>query len=136
MIDVSNLNDALPILMRDDATFESLKTDFPDTLADLVTFKSNPNCSCRGRVIKFFTTKLEETPGLLNKYIKDPVSLNGELQKIKTQRVDNNYSGKMVTIAKGEEAWKTFSQELVSGGKYFRAFSIVEEGESLKVYFL
>ena len=136
MIDVSNLNDALPILMKDDATFESLKTDFPDILADLVTFRTNPNCSCRGRVVKFFTTKLEESPGLLNKYIKEPVSMNAELQKIKTQRIDNNYSGKVLTVAKGDEAWKAFAQEMVSGGKYFRAFSIVEDGDSLKVYFL
>jgi len=136
MIDVSNLNDALPILMKDDSTFESLKSDFPDILADLVTFRTNPNCSCRGRVVKFFTTKLEESPGVLNKYIKDPNSLNTELQKIKTQRIDNNYSGRILTVSKGDEAWKTFAQEITSGGKYFRAFSVVENGDSLKVYFL
>ena len=136
MIDDSNVNDALPILMRDDSTFESLKSDFPDILADLVTFRTNPNCSCRGRVVKFFTTKLESIPGMLNKYIKDPVSLNTELQALKTQRVDNNYSGRVVTVAKGDEAWKVFAQELVGGGKYFRAFNIVDNGDSLKVYFL
>ena len=136
MIDVSNVNDALPILMRDDATFESLKADFPDTLADLVTFRTNPNCSCRGRVVKYFTTKLEQTPDVLNKYIKDQTSLADELQKIKTQRMDNNYSGRVLTVAKNDEAWKVFAQEMTSGGKYFRAFSVVQDGESLKVYFL
>ena len=113
-----------------------LKRDFPDTLADLVTFKTNPNCSCRGRVVKYFTTLLETTPGALNKYVKDPVALNNELQRIRTQRLENNYSGKILTVPRNEEAWKNFSQEILNGGKYFRGFSVVEREDVLVIYFL
>lgn len=134
IISLSNFNDALPIMLRDDDTFEQLKTDFPDILADLVTFKNNPNCSCRGRVMKFFGDKLEREPNLLDKYVKDVNALNQEIQAIIAGRIANTYTGKMFIIPKGEEAWQNFSATLV--GKMFRGFSVTEREDSLVVYFL
>lgn len=134
MINTTNLVDALPIMVKDDSVFEALKTDFPDILADLVTFKSNPNCTCRGRVFKFFTEKLEQNPEALNKYVKDAAVLTAELDTIKNQRTLNNYSGKVFTIGNTEAAWDEFSKSLV--GKMFRSFAIVEKDGSLRVYFI
>jgi hypothetical protein len=134
MINTTNLVDALPIMVKDDSVFEALKTDFPDILADLVTFKSNPNCTCRGRVFKFFTEKLEQNPEALNKYVKDAAVLTVELDTIKNQRTLNNYSGKVFTIGNTEAAWDEFSKSLV--GKMFRSFAIVEKDGSLRVYFI
>lgn len=134
MINTANLVDALPIMIKDDSVFEALKTDFPDILADIVTFKSNPNCTCRGRVFKFFTEKLEQNPTILNKYVKDAAALSTELETIKGQRTLNNYSGKVLTIGNSEAAWEEFSKSLA--GKMFRGFSVVEIGDNLKVYFI
>jgi hypothetical protein len=134
MINTTNLVDALPIMVKDESVFEALKTDFPDILADLVTFKSNPNCTCRGRVFKFFTEKLEQNPEALNKYVKDAAVLTAELDTIKNQRTLNNYSGKVFTIGNTEAAWDEFSKSLV--GKMFRSFAIVEKDGNLKVYFV
>ena len=134
MINTTNLVDALPIMVKDDSVFEALKTDFPDILADLVTFKSNPNCTCRGRVFKFFTEKLEQSPEALNKYVKDAASLTAELDTIKNQRTLNNYSGKVFTVGNTDAAWEEFSRNLA--GKMFRSFAVVEKGDNLKVYFV
>jgi hypothetical protein len=134
IINLSNFNDALPIIVRDDDTFEKLKTDFPDILADLVTFKSNPNCSCRGRVMKFFGDQLNQNPDLLDKYVKDANVLNQEIQTIISSRIANTYTGKVFIIPKGEDSWQNFSATLV--GKMFRGFSVVERDSSLVVYFL
>ena len=134
MINIYNLNDSLAILIRDDSVFEQLKSDFPDILADLVTFKGNANCSCRGRVVKFFGDKLTQDANILEKYIKNPSALNEELQSLQVSRIANNYSGKVITIDKGEAAWQTFSQSII--GKVFRSFSVVEQKDSLEVYFL
>ena len=134
MINTTNLVDALPIMVKDDSVFESLKTDFPDILADIVTFKSNPNCTCRGRVFKFFTEKLEQNPESLNKYVKDAAVLTAELDTIKNQRTLNNYSGKVFTVVNTDAAWEEFSRNLA--GKMFRSFAVVEKDGNLKVYFV
>jgi hypothetical protein len=134
MITIANLGDALPILIKDDSVFEQLKADFPAILADLVTFKNNPNCTCRGRVIKFFTEQLEQNKDVLEKYVKDPAGLQAEINQLVSQRAANNYSGRVFEVQKGDEAWLTFSQSLA--GKAFRAFSVVERENSVAVYFL
>ena len=134
MINLSNVADSVSILIKDNSTFERLKTDFPDVLADLVTFKDNPNCSCRGRVFKFFTEKVEQTPDILNKYIYDPEFLSRELQLINNQRLENNYAGKIMSVEKTEQAWRDFTNSLT--GKTFRNFSVAERENSVMVYFL
>jgi hypothetical protein len=139
MITIANLADALPIIVKDEAVFEQIKTDFPGILADLVTFKNNPNCTCRGRVLKFFTEQLEANSNVLEKYVRDAVSLQEELDKITAQKVLNNYAGKVFEVPRGEgmssdEAWLQFSQSLV--GKSFRNFSVVERPDAVVVYFL
>ena len=134
MINLSNVADSVSILIKDNSTFERLKTDFPDILADLVTFKDNPNCSCRGRVFKFFTEKVEQTPDILNKYIYDPEVLSRELQLINNQRLENNYAGKIMSVEKTEQAWRDFTNSLA--GKTFRNFSVAERETSVMVYFL
>jgi hypothetical protein len=103
-------------------------------LADLVTFKDNPNCSCRGRVFKFFTEHLEANPGSLNKYVKDASEINIKLQYLAEERANNNYAGKVFLIDKGEEAWAAFAGTLP--GKMFRMFSVAERDDKVVVYFL
>jgi hypothetical protein len=134
MINTNNVADVIPMLIQDSETFEKLKSDFPNILADLVTFKDNPNCSCRGRVFKFFTEHLETNPGSLDKYVKDASEVTLKLQSLNEERVNNNYAGKMFVIGKGEEAWKNFAATLP--GKMFRMFSVAEREDSVAVYFL
>jgi len=134
IINQTNLNDALGILIKNDTFYNRLTTDFPDILADLTTFKTNPNCTCRGRVVKYFSDKLNEDPNLLDKYVENPQDLQNQLVVIQNQRIQNNYSGKVFTVAKGEQAWKDFSQTLA--GKMFRSFAIVDNGENLTVYLI
>lgn len=134
MITIQNLFDSFPVLLNDNETFEQLKKDFPDILADLITFKNNPNCSCRGKVFKFFTDRLEKEPTLLNKYIKDESLLRAKLVEANQKRMENNYTGRFFTIEKSEESWKNFATSLQ--GKMFRNFSVVEKEDKLVVYFL
>ena len=134
MLPVTQLGDALTFLLKDDETFEQLKADFPEILADLITFRENPNCTCRGRVIKFFTEQLEKNLLVLNKYVKDREALEAEMKQLADKRQANNYAGKVFVIAKGEEAWFAFAKSLI--GKNFRSFSIAEREHDIAVYFL
>lgn len=135
MITLSNLQDSLQFLIKDNNTFNKLQTDFPDILADLVSFKNNPNCSCRSRVVKFFGDKLQQDPSLLDKYIYDHIGLHNAISIAQQMRQINNYSGKIITISKTEEAWRNLSID-INNGKMFRGFSVVEKEDTLMVYFL
>jgi hypothetical protein len=134
MINVNNVSDILPILMQDDEVVKQLQNDFPNVLADLVTFKENPNCSCRGRVFKFFSEELEKNVSILDKYIKDPSLIAIKLQSLAEERALTNYAGKIFVISKGEQAWKAFHATLP--GKTFRMFSVAEREDTVAVYFL
>lgn len=134
MIDINNVGDAITILIKNDSIFEQLKTDFPEILADLTTFKTNPNCSCRGRVFKFFSDKVTQEPGSLDKYVKDAGALTAELIKIQNERMLNNYSGKILVIDKTEQAWAQFASTVLT--KSFRGFSVVERDNSIAIYFI
>lgn len=134
MINLMNVGDALTILIKNDSVFEQLKNDFPGILADLTTFRTNPNCTCRGRVFKFFTEQLELNPTALDKYVVDPVPLQAELTRIQNERMANNYSGKVITLEKTETAWNQFSANLFN--KTFRGFSVVERENTIAVYFI
>ena len=134
MINSNNVSDILPILMQDDEVVKQLQNDFPNVLADLVTFKENPNCSCMGRVFKFFSEELEKNVSILDKYIKDPSLIAIKLQSLAEERALTNYAGKIFVISKGEQAWKDFHATLP--GKTFRMFSVVEREDTVAVYFL
>jgi hypothetical protein len=126
---------SLVYLIKDDTTFNRLKNDFPEILADLTTFKSNPNCSCRGRVTKFFSDKLQQDSTLLNKYIYNEAELIEQLNQVEISRQQNNYSGRIITLPKNETSWQQLAQE-INQGKFFRSFSVVERENELVVYFL
>lgn len=134
MINTNNVADVLPILIKDDETFNRLKNDFSSILADLVTFKDNPNCTCRGRVFKFFSEQLEINPTVLDQYVKDASVITLKLQSLAEERANNNYAGKVFIVDKGAEAWAAFAATLP--GKMFRMFSVAERDDKVVVYFL
>lgn len=134
MINITNLREALHFYRTKPDVWGALKNDFPEVLADLTSFEGNPNCSCAGRLQKFFMDKLKENPNALNKYNTDPEGLNNLIsQKIQQQQM-NLLAGKIVEIEKGEESWSNFVQTLI--GKQFHSFSIVEREDKVAVYFL
>lgn len=135
MISVNQIGDALSYIMRDEVVFDDLQKDFPAILADLVTFKNNPNCSCRSKVIKFFTEQITKDPFIMNKYIHDLDGLKTHLNTIQSQRQQNNYAGKVFEIDKTPEAWETFVSKTLNG-KIFRNFSVAEREQTVVIYLL
>lgn len=134
MINITNVGDAITLLVKDNEVFEQLKKDFSPILADLVTFKNNPNCTCRGKVFKFFTEEIQKDPEILNKYVKNSEEFKKELVKMVEQRNSNNYSGKVIRIENTDEAWRALTTQLI--GKAFRTFSVIEKDNQLWVYLL
>lgn len=133
-IDLSTLPDLIHILIRDEDTFQNMQKDFPEILADLVSLKSTPNCSCRAKVANFFTDKINKNSKVLEKYYKNQDAIANEIEEIKKKRLENIISGKVFKVPVGDEEWKKFYGTIQS--KQFRSFSIVREYDYLWVYFL
>ena len=130
-----NVNDILSILIKNPAIFEAIGSDHPKIIADWVSFKNNPNCTCRGRVAKYFVDLLDTEPNALDKHVAaDEHTVSIELGKLAVQRQANSYVGKTFKIQKIEEAWVNFSNE--SSTKMFRSFSVVEKEDHLVIYFI
>lgn len=130
----ANLNDLLGILVKDESAFEMIGTDHPKILADWVSFKNNPNCTCRGKVTKYFSDLFDKDPNVLNKYIKNEQIVEAELKRLLDARQLNNYVGRIFRVEKNEDAWKKFSESV--NGKMFRSFSVLEKEDHVMVYFL
>lgn len=134
MINSNNLTDTLPVLLKDDDVFESIVSDYPSTLTDLVSFKNNPNCGCRGRIVKFFAQQLRKNPKALDKYIKNEQEIEEAIEKAEKYKLENDYRGRIFHLNNSEQSWKEFSDSLI--GKTFSSFSVVAKDNEIVVYFL
>lgn len=156
-MDKRELQALLDVMVKDKNAFLKLKSDFPDTLADLTTYRNNPNCSCRGRVLKYFGQKIKEDANVLQPYLTPDIIAKAKVHKktlpepapeteeqsvadqqaaIQEMRNDpnNNYAGKVFYVDKSPEAWGQFVASL--NGKFFKSFSVAERDSVVAVYFL
>jgi hypothetical protein len=122
------------IIQHNDAFFE-MSADFPSIAADLQTFKNNPNCSCKNKVTKFISAKIEAgEKDILNKYFINRENLKNAIDKMNDNYEQKILSGKIIIIDNTKEAWATLSQE--SNTKIYKSFSVLEKNDKLHVYFL
>lgn len=134
MIEINNENLLFIIrkIIDNDFLFKKLRKEFPPIVGDLVSFKYNPNCSCRSKVSKYFENKIKENKNILDDYVGEIQGLEQELKEIENNK-EKILSGKILTTKK--DSWETFCKSLE--GKYYRSFSIIDKGNNeLKVYFL
>jgi|688.fasta_scaffold115491_2 hypothetical protein len=115
-------------IVKDDKKFKILRKQFPEVTGDLLSFKYNPNCSCRSKVLDYFSNKIKQNKKLLDDYVKDIDSTT----KDKIKNIEKKLSGKIFYVRKN--SWEEFAKNLE--GKYYKSFSIIEKKDELKVYFL
>ncbi len=124
--------------LEDDESFSLLKDRYPDILADLVSAKSNSNCSCRGRVVSYITQKYKTDTErvFLDGIFSKEKTINNASNQIKQNQetITNTLTGKIFTLMKKDNYWEEFTK--TTFGKMFRSFSIVDRGDSVDVYFL
>jgi hypothetical protein len=133
MINNANILDCLILLSKNVESFSLLKEEFPDILADLVSFQNNNNCSCKNKLINFFIEKINSDSNFFDKYIKDNDFFT-KLDNLSKEKLEKNYAGRVFIIEKNESSWKQFTQSLV--GKNFKMFSVAEREDTIAVYFL
>jgi hypothetical protein len=134
-IDKNNLANIISIILQNKDAFEELKKDFPEILADLTTFRENPNCSCRGRVTKYFNEKIVAgNESIFDKYVDHRLDLIKDINSVNSLHSEKILSGKIIKIGKNEEDWNNLWR--VTSGKVFRSFSTIEKEDAIHVYFL
>lgn len=119
----------------------------PEIYADIVSASENPNCSCRGRVIQFFSKNLEKIKDILfNILIFNEISaenlhtiennLKYQLETIQENTVTTNYiGGKVVTITADENVYKNFIETLYKNNKEYKGLFILKEDDKWKIFF-
>lgn len=137
MINKKNILDVIHLWRTKKDIWSDLKKDFPEALADLTSFENNPNCSCGGRLVKFFRGKLDEDATILDKYNKYPEELNKKTKQRESIESSDSLSGKIIEIDKGDESWDAFVNNFLKGkNKKFYGFSVVERPNKIAVYFI
>lgn len=128
-------------LVNNEQTFEILKNKYTEILADLVSYKTNPNCSCRGRVNNFLTEKYnssEEDKAFLESLfnMQEITESFERLFKINPQRPGSTrvISGQVFKIPKTDEGWAALNKDI--SGAFFKSFSILEKENHLEIYFI
>ena len=135
-IKVTNVSDALHVWRTEPEIWSLIKQDFPSQLADLTTFEHNANCSCWGRLVKFFQDLVINKPGILDQYNKKPELIDARIKDRVASSKQARIGGSMYSIEPGEEAWAEFVDTVLKG-KHFMAFSTHESSDGkVKVYFL
>jgi hypothetical protein len=124
-------------LLQDDEykfLFKSLfQTKCPSIYADIESFSSNPNCSCKDKIKNYVVQHKEEMADIVNDFFKDKEenALEIFINKIKN-KVPVNLSGKILkTTIKN---WESFCGRMKKNN--FHSFSVTKEGEDLYVFFL
>lgn len=117
-------------LIKQESFFNSLKNKFPEILADLVSSRDNPNCSCKNRVKAFLLSKIESENTFFEKLFSKE-----NIEKIIEEKDSEIGNGKIFEIGKGEDHWISLCSRLKLINFKFRSFSVVEKEDKLIVYF-
>jgi hypothetical protein len=109
------------------------QTRCPSIYADIESFSSNPNCTCKNKIKDYVSSHKEEMADIVNDFFKNKEenALENFINKIRIN-LPVNLSGKILkTTIKN---WESFCASMEKNN--FRSFSVTKEGEDLYVFFL
>jgi hypothetical protein len=129
-------------------TNEKFKAEYevfaPEVFADIQSFSTNPNCTCKNKIKNFVTSDSQKHEAFLSEFVEKNKETLGDLdvQKMKTevmqenrQRMLNSMGGVVFKIKKSE--WADFPARMAKEGIFIRSFSVVAvDEENIEVYIL
>lgn len=116
----------------------SYQSSFPDLYADLESASTNPNCSCRGKVLAHIQNNLEQSTTLFNSFLQSHSDDEKVLGVINTDWValmPKPYAGKMFEIDNTPVAYKTFIDTIQQDRAAYRLMSTAIQDTKLFIYF-
>jgi hypothetical protein len=126
----------LELIQMQDSFKMALQSAFPEMYADIESFKTNPNCTCRNKIEAYVNSHRNETHAFLDKWYNENKSLNINLEEIVAKYAVNNMGGKVYRIPRTDAAFAELQKKMIAERWVFRAFDIVAEPDTLIFYFL
>jgi hypothetical protein len=126
-------------LIRDNESFRlNLKAFAPNISADIDSYHSNPNCGCLPKIHVTILSNTKKYLDFTNNFLRDNPQVNLNLQEIESLHANTSkqIAGEVFIIDNSVEAFKTFHNKIKSEKCFFRAFSVVDKGDKLAIYFL
>lgn len=124
-----------------DVFFDLVKLRYPDALEDMVSWKSNNNCSCGNRFLKFLNEKYKDSNEKL--FLNTILENNSFIDKVKEIESKNLeayrkrlFHGKIIKMDKSPESWENLANHLNSINAIYRSFDIIDNGSDLEIRFL
>ena len=134
----------LQLLSKNQAFKPKFELFAPEVYAEIQTFVTNPNCSCRGKIAEFSRNNSEKCINFVNSFLTETNSsidfneINNNLAQVPVQNSAQNIQagGRVKRIKKSE--WEKFPIENQSGfGGPVRFFSVVPvDEENIDVYYI
>jgi hypothetical protein len=125
-------------LLENDVTFDKLKERYKEILADLVSARNKPDCSCRNRVLNFLEVKYKvpEEKAFLNELIDDN-SIRDIVIDILNEDEEVNRALKTPHLIKKEDGYyEKFLNKLQETNvhHYVRSINIVDRGDFVEIF--
>lgn len=124
-----------------DVFFDLVKTRYPEAADDMISWKSNNNCSCGNRFLKLLNEKRKhpEEKLFLDTILENESFIN-KSKEIESRNLEaykkRLFHGRIIKIDKSPESWEDLSNQLLSINAIYRSFALVDNGSELEVRFL
>jgi hypothetical protein len=139
------LGDVFLKLIKENEKFKAEYEVFaPEVFADIQSFVTNPNCSCKNKIKNFVVGNNQKHEAFLNEFTENNKETLGtlDIKKMKTeiheemrQRMLTNMRGQVFKIKKSD--WVNFPAEMAKQKVFIRSFSVVPiDEENIEVYIL
>jgi len=126
----------MPLIVNLPAFAEELQNTFSVIAADIMSFKSNPQCSCARKVQLFIEEHSSDVFECLRNFFDKNASLQQTINSILEGSSFYDVSGKVFEIDDTTEAYTNFSNRAIQDRFNFRSFSVVSKGDKLRIFFL
>ena len=125
----------LELIQTSTLFYDSYTKQYPNNLANALSFSKNPNCTCRNALIKHYNENKQAVDKFTTDFLQEhPSELAYEqfIQKHGTK----NMVGQIVRIDKSEEAYKQLSDKIASERWVFRQMSVAIDEQNYVIFFL
>ena len=126
------------VLIENEKTFNLLKSKYKEILADLISAKDKPSCSCNNRIISFLEEKYknQEDKKFIDSLIEDDSVKDVITEILNDDQEINQILNTPHLIKKEEGYYEKFLKFLVEKGadNYVRSLSVIDRGDSVEIF--
>ena len=106
----------------------------PEIYADIESFVSNPNCTCKNKIEVYAIKNKQKISIFVNNFLNDN-NINLDLEAINQKHTSKQYAGVVEKVKISE--WDKFKDKLMKEKAIYRSFATIKfDEEHIYVFFL